>query len=143
MMQNAHVLGQPRMPTSAEVKQMEKDNTTLAVLQIAGTAVSSMLESGEPLGGDEAVDISLAIAKDLLNKSEQTKDDYGEKIGRRKIRNQLAAQLLYSTLRGGADYRKDLIDWSFDIASNLLTKAEQYAEDEAEKSAPTSDIIAT
>lgn len=142
-LQNAHLLGQQRPPTAAEKKAMQKEAITMAVMQVAGTAFSSILESG-PAGLNVAeAEISLRVAKDILKKSEQSKDDYGEQIGKRKLRNQLAAQLIYSTLRGGSNYLSSTVDKAFDLATKIVDESEAYAENEIEEDAPSSDIIAT
>jgi len=143
MMGNVPIIGGQRMPTRAEEKQMEKDAITMAVLQVAGTALSSILESGPASVEDGDVSSAIQVATDLLKKSEETKGDYGDHIGKRKLRNQLAAQLIYSALRGGVVYKTNLIHRAFNAASKILEKAEEYAENETVETTPISDIIST
>lgn len=145
LMQNAHILNTRRTPTASERKQMEREAVTMALMQVAGTALGSILESGEePLrNSDELAKLSLQIAKDLLNKSEESKEDFGEQVGKRKLRNQLAAQILYSSLRGGQPYKLNLIHRSFTIATSVIEGAEAHAEEMVEDDDNSSDIIVT
>lgn len=145
LLQNAHLVGQPRTPTASEVKQMNKEAIMLAVMQVAGTALSSLLESGPSHYYDPVTnsDVVLEAAKALLKKSDETQNDFDGHIGKRKLRNQLAAQLVYSTLRGGEAYKQSVIDNAFDAATKIIKGAESYANEEVEKTTPTSNIIAT
>lgn len=143
LMENAHILGSRRTPTATEQKQMEKDAITMAVIQVSATALSSILEGGDPLRDEEVANVAIQVAKDLLEKSEETKDDFGEHIGKRKLRNQLAAQFIYSSLRGGQTYKSNVVHRAFTAAAKLIEEAEAYAESESKKNSPTSDIIAT
>lgn len=145
MMQNAHVLGEPRMPTASEAKTMERNAITIAVMNIAGTALSSMLEYSDDPTNVQRVPCSINLAKAILDKSEATQNDYGEEVSKRKLRNQLAAQLIYSALRGGANpHPSELVDCSFDQASQILKEAEKYATEKTtddDSPPPSSDTI--
>ena len=142
LMQNAHLLGQQRTPTKAELHKMEKDAITMAILQVSTTALNAMLESGShPLSGDDAANIALQVAKDLLSVSSERENDFEDNIQKRKIRNQIAAQLVYANLRGGIQYKKNSIHRAFNAASKLIEESESYAETEMARDSSTNSIV--
>jgi len=140
MLNQAHLIGQPRMRTESEEIEMMRNALTITVANITGTAYSAMLEVDGMLAGDKMQNDSLYLAKTLLQVSEDTKGDY-EETGRRKMRNQLAAQLLFSSLRGGSSPTENLVRMSFSEATAIMARAEEYANEQIEKDKPTSDTI--
>ena len=134
----ATILGQQQEPTADEIKTMERNALTIAAVNISGTAISSLLESNGAFSIEEASDISFSFAKSILDKSDETKDDYGDEVGKRKVRNQLAAQICFALLKGhppsfittdGPSYEgtKKYVDSAFKIASNMLERSQEYA----------------
>jgi hypothetical protein len=136
--------GQRRTPTKAEMRQAEHQGIMMAILSVAGTSLSSLLEGGHVSDMAESKDFSLEVANEILNKSEQTKEDFGEDTMKRKLRNQLAAQLTYSTLRGAGGLiggATQLVANAFESATSLVENADKFASKEVEGAEPNSSSI--
>ena len=146
LLQQAQLLGGRRTPTRAEQKEMERANIMMAHLQVSGTALSSLVEAGGS-SSLKSVRFAQSIAESILRKSEGTKDDFDGNVQLRKIRNQLAAQLIYSHLRGSKTHgdSDEIVTGFFDIAATLVSDAKDFAEKEvnSEKAGNPSSIIAT
>jgi hypothetical protein len=135
LINQAHLLGQRRTPTRAEQKEMERANIMLAHLQVTGTALSSLLEGGADYTNPEVVKFAQSVTEEVLKRSESTKDDFDGNVALRKVRNQLAAQLIYSDLRGGygalnQEAAAKLVNSLFDTATEVAKDAEEFAEKE-------------
>lgn len=137
MLAQAHMIGQPRMRTEAEELEMMQNALTMTVANIAGTVYSAMTEAGNQPSPSVAID----IAKSVLSVSEQIKDE-DEPIGKRKMRNQLAAQLFFSALRGGLRPTKpeESLKEFFEEAAQMVTLSEEYAREQVEKEKTDSGI---
>lgn len=145
MLQQAQLLGQRRAPTKAERREAERINLLIALLQVSGTALSSMLEGGEDYTDLGVTEFAQKVAKSILKYSESTQEDFDGDIAMRKIRNQLAAQLIYSDLRaGGAPSRGEadkLTKDMFAIATKLVNDAKDFAAEETKDESPTSSTL--
>jgi len=137
LVQQAQLLGQRRTPTKAEMREMEKSQIMAATLQVGGTALGSFLEAGGDL--QRSATYSQAIAKAILDKSEETKGDFEDDIRLRKARNQLAAQLVYSKARGdGIEVclqtpPNKLVEECFVVAATMIRDADAFAEKEVSR----------
>ena len=127
-MAGAPILGQRRGPTKAEQKKMLHAQFLMAFLNVSGTAISSMLESGAE-ANQASADFAKEVTKEILRISEASADEFDDPT-QRKLRNQLAAQLVFSDLRGGnnAD-AKDLVKGCFKLATDLVLSAEAFADE--------------
>jgi hypothetical protein len=145
LIQQAQLLGQRRTPTKAEQREMEKANIILAAVQVGGTALSSLCENSDvswPLR--KRVQYAQDITHAILDRSEESKDDFDGNVQMRKLRNQLAAQLVYSRLRGLTifDDAKACVAECFEASTKILTDANVFAEKEVgdEKTAGSSTL---
>ena len=130
MMAQAHMLdGKRRTPTKAELKQMQRGNIFAALTHIAGTTASTLIEAG--VTPAIATGRSLIIAKEMLSYAEKALEEEEWEIAQlRQLRNQMAAQLIYSALRAnpGLDNIK-AIEQGYESATQIVKGAEKNAEE--------------
>lgn len=143
LLQQAHLLGGgQRQPTKAEQLEMIKGQVMMAHLSVAGTALSSHLEAG---GAPDlqSVDFVNEVAQSILDTSEKGRDDFGANIALRKVRNQLAAQLVYSMIRGltTCPSATTIVDKAFKMATALTTHADEFATKEMENEGVDSSTV--
>ena len=144
MLAQAQMLGGARrMPTKAEIRDAEHQGIMMAILSVAGTSFSSLLEGGYAGTFEECRGLSERVAEAILKKSEQTKEDFGEDIMKRKLRNQLGAQLTYSALRGDTTIvtADELVNRTFESATKLVRSADEFATKELENAEDTSPTL--
>jgi len=143
MMNQAHMLGQQRAPTESEIAEARRHIDMTSLMQVAGAVLTSLLEGGFDESREDRTTIATGVAKKFLSKLDSL-NDHADNPPKRKARNQMAAQLIYSILRSsGTAEHVGLVDIGFDMADEILKESEDYAEEMAAAFAATATLTDT